>query len=121
MENVFGTDAWEHALVIYDRMREYLLLTREQALMIPLLVALGIILPIVHRWTKYGASKQWQIVGMASAVPITVLLLLLQPSGFVGQPDDECQRYAGGKLLFTLLTFAEVPTNQNDVYGKGWL
>ncbi|HVM73639.1 MAG TPA: hypothetical protein VMU13_02035 [Candidatus Paceibacterota bacterium] len=116
---------WDYALtrmgIWYDAVMEHRLLTESQSLLIILLVGLFFFLPVIFLWSRDPSKRSFAVEYGFLTIVIALAVLFMTPSGFVGTPDENCDRYEGRGMMFTLMGHLTVPMRRTDIYGDKWL
>ena len=108
-----------NALILQDFVDGKRLMTPPEANLLIYAVTAVFMVPVVHLWLKRFGTHYTQVMLMNMAAPLGLLALLQVPAGFAGTPDDNCGKYDGGHLVYTLVNFSVVPAKEGDVYGDG--
>ena len=88
---------------------------QSEALLVAAVLLVGV--PIIDLWIR-GSQPGKRGISLASlSIPCVLLLLLQVPQGLSGLPDDNCDRYDNGRLIFTLIKGVVVPRRSDDLYG----
>jgi len=106
------------ALEIFDELRT---ITATGAYIIIGLATAILVTLVVQIWMKYREVGYLKIILASLSPPIFLLALFLVPAGFAGIPDENCTKYDGGKLTYSLVAFAAVPKDTEDIYGDEWI
>lgn len=105
------------ALYYADSLR---LLTPDRAYALVILASALFAAPIVWVAMKHLARRR-SVALMSMAIPLFVAAMLQGSGGFHGTPDDNCAKYGGGMLEFTLIELSVVPKRPTEIYGEEWL
>ncbi len=67
----------------------------------------------LHRTGRVGVALS------SMSVPLLLAALLAVPRAYSGSPDENCEKYEGGNLVYTLITFAVVPSDPEREHEGG--
>lgn len=88
------------------------------------LLAIGllsaIILGVLAEWFYRASETRWRIIVFSSVLPLLVFAFLRIPQGFSGTPDDHCDKYEGGRLVYELVGAAKAPIQPDKPFGEQW-
>lgn len=104
------TSLWSHAQQL-----RYITVQTADTLLIGIVVIA--ILFVISVWFRQRLVSKTIAVCVAFVVPVIAATLLMVPSAYQGAPDNNCDKYKGGKLVFVLEDLAIRPVKLSDPYG----
>ena len=100
---------------------QYRYLTPEVAESFMLLLVPSLFLFVVGVWIKVRSVKVLTIVAVSLTVPLIAIMLTMVPSAYMGSPDDNCDKYDNGKLVFTLQGIQLLLVDPAQPFGEEWV
>lgn len=112
------TVIWSWIMTRFDMLERLVLLpTQEVSHLILLTIVLLYMFPVMALWTDRRGVSGWLVAFASLSVPAALCIMLIAPAGYRGEPDDNCAKYDGGKLVFSLIGLVALPRDSHTLIG----